>query len=80
MKKKKKPKLPELNNKIIRYHKEMEEALRKKDFKKYQELVYALNSMLPPEYRLELESWFKHASDSIERQIEKYRSDYWAKK
>ena len=73
-KKKIKPMLPDINTALIRYR---NDAM--KHYKKYMESLVRLNTMLPNEYRIDLGAPFEYSLYLIERQIGKFRSDYWAK-
>lgn len=71
-KKKVKPKLPDINTGIIRHRNDALEYS-----KKYEESLIKLNNLLPKKYRVELKTWFDHSLYLIEKQIGKYRSDFW---
>ena len=71
IKKKIKPKLPDISTALLRYR---NDALEHHE--KYMAALKRLNAMLPDQYRVDLEKWFGDTLYLIERQIIKYRSDY----
>ncbi len=73
-KKKKTPKLPDINSAFLRYRNDAQ-----KYYKKYLESLIAMNNLLPEEYRIDFKTWLNNMLEEIEGQFTKYRDDNWKK-